>query len=67
MAKRIFTRIWLSVLVLASGLFLWSNVDATGSSTVATLDQNMENLDTICVPGVPDYPECMLKKAGIGK
>ena len=67
MAKQIFTRIWLSVLVLASGLFLWSNVDATGSSTVATLDQNMENLDGICVPGMEAYPECILKKAGIGK
>ena len=46
MVKRVITKISLSTFVLATGLFLWSNINTTSATQITSTER-----DTICIPG----------------
>ncbi len=56
MVKRVITKISLSTFVLATGLFLWSNLEQANATQLANAQDNL------CIPVGPAWPECTQKK-----
>jgi len=56
MVKRVITKISLSTFVLATGLFLWSNVEQAKAAQVASTNTQAQEP---CWPGGPTWPKCI--------